>query len=237
MNQNDQLSLQQQDLCNLLLSDPALAVVPVSTFKAMLVSAVAAEATDIWTDRSGVGKKGTAIQVRMPGATRDYSGTSPARTTQVRITPSAFLRTRSKTTPASPPKVSRLKSSNGSTAPCFPATPPSSPDIARPRWLRPVYDYHDRFAYDVVFVAQSPQDSRDRTPTPALTDDGQGTITLSCADPNAQIYYSVNAALPVVGVTAPSSAPFKVNAGDTVRYFAYTPGMLPSFISCAQISD
>ncbi len=234
MNQNDQLNLQQQDLCNLLLSDPALAAVPVSTFKAMLVSAVAAEATDIWTDRSGLGKKGCAIQVRMP-ALRVMTPNVPGPQYQVEYTIRVF--------------EDPVENNTGLTAESIALEILAWLDGAmlsgnatiiadnRGAALKPVYEYHDRFAYDVVFVAQSPQDSRDRTVTPTLSDDGAGTITLSCTDPNAQIYYSINTALPVVGVTAPYSAPFKVSAGDTVRFFAYTPGLLPSFISCAQISD
>ena len=234
MNQNDQLSLQQQDLCNLLLSDPALAVVPVNTFKAMLISAVASEAADIWTDRSGLGKKGCAIQVRMP-ALRVMTPNVPGPQYQVEYTVRVFEDPVENNTGLTAESIAleifhwldgAMLSGNATI-------------IADNRGaaLRPVYDYHDRFAYDVVFVAQSPQDSRDRTVTPALSDDGHGGITLSCADSNAQIYYSINAALPVVGVATPYSAPFQISSGDTVRFFAYTPGLLPSFISCAQIAD
>ena len=234
MNQNDQLSFQQQDLCNLLLSDPALAVVPVNTFKAMLVSAVAAEATDIWTDRSGLGKKGTAIQVRMP-ALRVMTPNVPGPQYQVEYTIRVFEDPVENNTGLTAESIA-LEIFQWLDGAMLSGNATIITDNRGPA-LRPVYDYHDRFAYDVVFVAQSPQDSRDRTVTPALSDDGAGTITLSSADPNAQIYYSINSALPFVGVAAPYSAPFKVNAGDAVRFFAYTPGMLPSFISCARISD
>ncbi len=55
----------QSDLAQLLLGDPALAAVPVSTFKQFVVGDVAGEATDIWTARVP-DKQGVAIQVRMP---------------------------------------------------------------------------------------------------------------------------------------------------------------------------
>lgn len=246
MNAIDQLSLQQQDLCNLLLGDPALAVVPVSTFKAMLISAVAEEATDIWTDRSGNGKKGCAIQVRMP-ALRTVTPNVPGPQFAVEYTIRIF--------------EDPIENNTGLTA--------ESIGIEIIQWLdgamltgnatiladtkgsalRPVYEYTDRFAYDVVFVAESPQNSRDRTVTPTLADDGHGMITLACTDPTAVIYYSINCALPIIAfpgnklndakkeVGVPYTVPFPVNAGDTVRFFAYTPGLMPSFISNAEISD
>ena len=234
MNAIDQLSLQQQDICNLLLGDPALAAVPVSTFKAMLISAVAAEATDMWTDRSGLGKKGCAIQIRMP-ALRVMTPNVPGPQYQVEYTIRVFEDPVENNTGLTAESIA-LEILQWLDGAMLTGNATIIADIRGPA-LRPVYEYSDRFAYDVVFVAQSPQDSRDRTVTPALSDDGHGNITLSCADPNAQIYYSVNDPLPVIGIAAPYSAPFAVNAGDTVRFFAYAPGQLPSFVTCAQIND
>ena len=245
MNSNDQLSLQQQDLCNLLLGDPTLALVPVSTFKTMLISAVAAEATDMWTDRSGLGKKGCAIQVRMP-ALRVETPNVPGPQYQVEYTIRVFEDPVENNTGLTAESIA-LEILAWLDGVMLTGNATILADTHGPA-LRPVYEYADRFAYDVVFAAQSPQDSRSRTVVPALTDDGHGNITLSCADPNAQIYYSVNAALPVIAfpnqavspaqtIGTPYAAPFKVNAGDTVRFFAYTPGQLPSFITCAQIND
>jgi hypothetical protein len=234
MNQIDQLSLQQQDLCNLLLSDPALAAVPVSTFKAMLISAVAAEATDIWTDRSGLGKKGCAIQVRMP-ALRVMAPNVPGPQYQVEYTVRVFEDPVENNTGLTAESIA-LEIFQWLDGAMLSGNATIIADNRGPA-LRPVYDYHDRFCYDVVFVAQSPQDSRDRTVTPTLADDGHGTLALNCADPNARIYYSINAALPVIGVAAPYAAPFTVRTGDVVRFFAFTPGLLPSFITEARISD
>lgn len=234
MNSNDQLNLQQQDLCNLLLGDPALALVPVSTFKTMLISAVAHEATDMWTDRSGLGKKGCAIQVRMP-ALRVQTPNVPGPQYQVEYTIRVFEDPVENNTALTAESIA-LEILAWLDGAMLAGNATILADTRGPA-LKPVYEYADRFAYDVIFVAQSPQDSRDRTVTPALSDDGHGNITLSCTDPNAQIYYSVNGPLPVIGVAAPYSAPFAVNAGDTVRFFAYTPGLLPSFIACANISD
>jgi hypothetical protein len=234
MNPTDQLSLQQQDLCNLLLGDPALAVVPVSTFKAMLISAVAAEAADIWTDRSGLGKKGCAIQVRMP-VVRVMTPNVPGPQYQVQYTIRVFEDPVENNTGLTAESIA-LEILAWLDGAMLTGNATLLADTHGPA-LRPVCEYSDRFAYDVVFLAQSPQASRDRTLAATLSDDGHGNITLSCADPNAAIYYSVNSALPVIGVTRPYSAPFKVAAGDTVRFFAYAPGMLPSFTACAQITD
>jgi hypothetical protein len=233
MNQIDQLSLQQQDLCNLLLSDPALAVVPVSTFKAMLISAVATEATDIWTDRSGLGKKGCAIQVRMP-ALRVVTPNVPGPQYQVEYTVRVFEDPVENNTGLTAESIA-LEIFQWLDGAMLSGNATIIADDRGPA-LRPVYDYHDRFCYDVVFVAQSPQDSRDRTVTPAITLGG-GSASLVCSDANARIYYSINAALPVIGVAAPYTAPFTVHAGDIVRFFAYTTGLLPSFITEAKITD
>jgi hypothetical protein len=245
LNSNDQLNLQQQDVCNLLLGDPALAAVPVSTFKAMLISAVAAEATDMWTDRSGRGKKGCAIQVRMP-ALRVQTPNVPGPQYQVEYTIRVFEDPVENNTGLTAESIA-LEILAWLDGAMITGNATILADTRGPA-LRPVYEYSDRFAYDVILVAQSPQDSRDRTVAATLTDDGHGNITLVCADPNAQIYYSINAALPVIAfpnnvvgsnqqVGTPYSAPFAVNAGDTGRFFAYTPGLLPSFISCAVITD
>lgn len=252
MNSNDQLNLQQQDLCNLLLGDPALAFVPVSTFKAMLIAAVAHEATDMWTDRAGLGKKGVAIQVRMP-ALRVQTPNVPGPQYQVEYTIRVFEDPVENNTGLTAESVA-LEILAWLDGAMLSGNATILADTRGPA-LKPVYEYSDRFAYDVVLVAQSPQDSRVRTVAPALADNGHGLITLSCADPNAQIYCSVNAPLPIIAfannelaftapqpenqlkAAVPYAAPFQVSAGDVIRFFSYTPGQLPSFIQCASITD
>lgn len=259
MNAINQLDLQQQDLCNLLLGDPALALVPVSTFKAMLISAVAEEAVDMWTPRTaaktaaGAAIKGCAIQVRMP-ALRVMTPNVPGPQYQVEYTIRVFEDPVENNTGLTAESIS-LEILAWLDGAMLSGNSQITADSRGPA-LKPVYEYHDRFAYDVVFTAPSPQDSRDRTVIATLADDGHGNISLSCTDPAAQIYYALNdCPLPVIAfvgnqvagfkdatgkprvIGTPYAAPFAVKAGDTVRFFASTPGLLPSFIASAQIND
>ncbi len=234
MNANDQLSLAQRDLCNLLLGNPALLVVPISTFKAMMVEDVAREGTDIWTDRSGMNKRGCAIQVRMPALRAQY-GNVPGPQYQAEYTVRVFEDTVENNTGLTAESIALeiLQWLDGAMITGNSTITADEKGTA----LRPVYDYPDRFCYDVVFIAQSPQDSRDRTIAPTFSDDGHGNVTLACADNQyTAIYYSVNEALPVAGVAAAYVEPFAVKNGDTVRFFALAPGKLPSFISQAIVS-
>jgi hypothetical protein len=229
----DPLTQLQSDLAQLLLGDPVLAAVPVSTFKEYVAAAIASEATDIWTARVP-GKLGTAIQVRMPAIRSKYPNV-PGPQLEVEQTIRIFEDPVQNTTGLTAESIGLevLAWLHGTRIEDLTELAADTRNYA----LRPVYDYHDRFAYDAVFIGQLPQNSRARTDFPQFADDGACHVTLTCPDPAAAIYFSTDGTLPVIGdTTRLYVAPFAVAGGTVVRCYAWKTGQLPSYIQSAVIT-
>jgi len=95
--------------------------------------------------------------------------------------------------------------------------------------LKPNYDYPGFLVYDTVLTAYLPQDYQGRTTAPVVTDDNAGNVTITCPDPAAQIYFSVDEKMPTPGDPARLySAPFPVPPGTVIRCLAWNPDLLPS---------
>lgn len=66
--------------------------------------------------------------------------------------------------------------------------------------------------------------------------DGLVTVTISCPDPEAEIYYSIDGSAPAVSSSARYSGPFTVPAGTTVKAMASRPGAAQSTVAAAFFS-
>jgi hypothetical protein len=225
---NNPLSQIQQDIMTLLLGDPDLAVVPVYQFKELIVQSLADQAVSIWTDRSGLHKSGTAIEVRLPAIRAKYPNV-PGPQLQLEMTIRIFEDPAQNTSGLTAESIGMevLRWLDGVAL---------DGDIqltadSRDRALKPVYEYPDRYTYDAIFVSEFPQDHTARVASPVTTDDNSGNVTLTCADPAAAIYCTTDGTMPLIGNPAQLyTAPFVVGPGTIIRSVAWKPGLLPSFI-------
>jgi len=231
----------QQDFKNLLLSDPALAVVPVHTFKQFVMEAVQDANLSVWHDRSGEGKVGAAIEVRMPACSvRHPNVPGPQLVVEivVRVMEDPQQNTTGLTCEAIALEVLSwldgivLQSGGGGDLAFYPD--------ARGKTMLPNYDYPDRFCYDCTFVAQWAQSAAARAQCPLATADQFGAVTLGDTTDGGVIYFTLDGSAPVAPVqTGPAAPPpvaptqlctgaISAPVGTTIRWLAVLPGCLPS---------
>lgn len=242
---NDPLAQVQTDTLNLLLGNPALGWTFIYTYKDFVVKAVADQNLSVWKDVSGgLGKHGTAIEVRMPAIIPQYPnvpGPQQLLELTVRVMEDGAQNNTGVTCESLAWEIQAWL--DGQSIEAFGVgglvlyPKPSGNSI------NPVYEYPDRFAYDVVMIAQWPQDARVRCPQPLITDDGAGQVTLNDTSGIAQVYYTLDGSLPIIPVPGKAAvapcqfyqAPFAVGEGTQITWLAWRAGALPSFIGRAII--
>jgi Fn3 associated len=250
----DSIAQYQSDLVNLLLGNPALAVVPVSKFKEKVVADVADEAVNLWSDRSALHKVGLAIQVRIPAIRSRYPNV-PGPQLEIEFTIRIFEDPVVNSTALTCEGVG-LEVLSWLDGQVLEAENSSRQGIQlywddKQPALRPVYDYPDRFAYDAVLVAELPRDSIPRCILPDLAATN-GSVTLTPSDPADVIYYTMDGSAPVIPVSADPAnpaaaiaptflyaAPFAITNpdGTQVRWLAFRDGKRPSFVGQALITN
>lgn len=224
----------QEDAVTYLLGNPTTAAVPYTSFRKQVIAAVADEAAAAWKVRVD-GRIGVACLILMPKA-RNQDANVPGPQLKLELTIRTF----------EDPKVNN--------------TTLSAEDVAieNLRWLdglliggitqlyapddqdavKPSYDYPGFLVYDTILVGACPRDYVGRTPTPTLSENGDMTVSLACADPAAVIYFTVDGSMPQLGnadqvYVAGSSIPAPV--GAVISYVAWNTTMLPSDVPRAFI--
>ncbi len=214
----------QQFMVNYLLGDPALNNYPINKYKDQVVADLAAEATTVWTERVP-GKRGLAIQVRMP-AIRAKTPNLPGPQEQIELTIKVFEDPLNNNTGETCESVGDHLLQVVDGWPYYNSM--LAPDQRGPA-LKPNYDLPDRFTYDVIFVAELPRDQTARVVAPVVVDNNNGTFTLTCADGLATIYYTVDGTFPIAGTSPIYAAPVPFSSPTTVITFATRPAYFPSF--------
>lgn len=238
MNQLQQL---QEDVTTLLLGNPDTAVVPYTSFRKHVIELTADAAASAWKVRVE-GKIGVTCLVLMPSL-RVVTPEVPGPQYNVSI----VVRT------LHDPKVCN----NGLDA--------ESVAMANLRWLdgqiiegvtqlhgdtqgdalKANYNYPGFLVYDSTLVGPLPQDIAGRTAVPDLADDNQGNVTLSCADPAAVIYYTLDGSAPMPPANASELAgstvltyvqPFAVPSGTVVKCLAWNRALLPSHLASGTVT-
>jgi hypothetical protein len=211
-------------MVNYLLGDPALANYPIAKYKDQVVADIAAEAVTVWTERVP-GTRGIAIQVRMP-AIRAKSPNLPGPQEQIELTIRVFEDPMNNNTGATCESVGDhiLQVVDG--WPYYNCM--LAPDQRGPA-LKPDYSYPDRFTYDVVFVAELPRDQTPRVVAPVVVDNGNATFSITCADNQATIYYTIDGTFPIIGTSPVFAAPVPFAAPTKVITFAARAMYFPSF--------
>ncbi len=97
--------------------------------------------------------------------------------------------------------------------------------FAAPKAIASVEDYPGIVGYRVTFRARVPRAQTARVATPVLVE-AAGSVTITCATADAQIYFTTDGSFPGVGNSAAQlySAAFAVTAGDVLRAAAYKSG-------------
>lgn len=255
---NDDLAQIQRDIVALLRGDPALGFTPVYKFKDFVPQDVAFQNQNIWADVSGglagvatdaqgdqvfsfgsqaQGKRGTAIEVRMPAVRPSYPnepGPQLMLEQTVRIMEDAAENSTGITCESLGLEV--LAWLDGMAFTGLDGAVYTLTALQGGLALKPVYhEYVDRFVYDVVFTARLPRTAKFRAQTPVPSDDGAGNVTLAVGDGSA-IYFTLDGSAPIIPVpgknpVAPTqlyAAPFEISSGTTVTAIAWMPGALPS---------
>jgi hypothetical protein len=244
----DDLAQYQLDLKNLLLGDPALAVVPVYKFKDQVIADVAAQDLGAWQVRVP-GKSGVAIEVRLPAVRARYpevGGPQLQLEFTIRIFEDAAQNTTGLTCEGIGLEVLQWLDGQvlegGAAREGFMLYA----DDRHPA-LSPKREHPDRFCYEAVLVAGFPRAITPRSAQPALSDDDAGLVTLATTD-GANIFYTLDGSCPVIPINPDGSpgvaaqptnaytAPFTVVAGTVVRWLAWLPGFYPSFVGKATVN-
>jgi hypothetical protein len=216
----------QEDVTNLLLGNPDTAAVAYTLFRKQVIE-LEADAGLIWKVRQE-GKVGVACLILMPSCTRDYPNVPG-----VQLQPEIIVRT------FEDPKVNNTGLSAEDVA------------IANLEWLddvqiggfmalyadwkgpalKPNYDFPGFVCYDSVLSGKLPRASTPRTENVVISDDNAGTVTLSCSDAGAVIYYTVSGEMPRIDAEGLSlmgtlvyNGPFAVPSGTEVRALALAEG-------------
>lgn len=242
----DPLAMLQSDVLNLLLGDPALGFTNVYKFKDQKPEDVAMQNISPWVDRSGQEKQGTALEVRMPAIRAKYPNL-PGPQQELELTLRCMEDPVQNLSGLTCEAVA-WEAQAWLDGQSIEATGVSGlqlyPDPRQPG-VRPVYgEYTDRFAYDVVLIADWPQNARYRVAQPGLGDDDAGNVTLTAVDNAAPIYYTVDGTMPVVplpgtnvaGATKVYAGPFAVGNGTLVRWLAWRSGFMQSFVGNALVT-
>lgn len=245
----DDLAQYQLDLKNLLLGDPALAVVPIYKFKDQVIADVAAQDIGAWQVRQGCNVVGIAIEVRMPSVRGKYpevGGPQLQLEFTIRIMEDPAQNTTGLTCEGVGLEVLQWLDGQiiegGAAREGFQIYA----DDKHPA-LQPKYDYPDRFCYDAVMIGEFPRAKTPRSFQPTISDNGAGQVTLATTD-GANIFYTTDGSMPLVPINPAGSlgavsgstnlyaAPFTVTAGTIVRWLAWQPGYFQSYVGKATIN-
>lgn len=235
---NDPLANIQQDVMAILRGNPALAWTPIYTFKDFVVQAVEDQNVSIWKDISGQGKRGIAIEIRMPALYPKYPnvpGPQQMLELTLRIMEDPVQNNTGTTCESIALEVQRWLDGLVIFAKEKDVVYTLRPD-GRAKSLTPVYEYADRYAYDVVMTSELPQDARVRCPTPEWADDGNGNVTFTDPSGIASIYYTLDGSVPIIPVpnTQPAAptqfyqGTFAAPDGACIAWLAWREGALPS---------
>jgi len=228
MNPLEQL---QGDVTAMLLGNPVTAAVPFTSFRRQVAESLQDEAQAAWKIRVE-GKIGVSCLVLMPSVTSLY-GNVPGPQFEWELVIRVFEDPVSNNIGLSAEDVGLevLRWLDGMIIEDL--TEVLAARTKGPA-LRPNYDYPGYLVYDATFEGQLPQDMLSRTAAPEIADDDAGTVTLSCADTSASIYYTISGTMPQLGEeegdTLVYTAPFVVPDGAAVRAVAWDPSgtKLPS---------
>jgi len=229
----------QADVTAILRGNPATHFVPYSPFTQMVIQSVADEALAAWKVRVE-GKAGLACLVMMPSL-RVVTPNVPGPQYNVAIIVRTF----------DDPAVNNTHSTAEAVA------------MANLSWLdgviiggltelhgdpqgealKPNYSYPGMRVYDSTLTGPLPQDFGGRTADPTISISPTGLVTLSCADAEAHIYFSVDGSMPMPPAEAVAannvpnlySVPLAAPAGAWVRAVAWNPALLPSNVIEGQV--
>jgi hypothetical protein len=229
----------QEDAAAYLLGNPATACVGYSSFRKQSIDGAAKEALAAWAMRVP-GKIGVSCLVLMPSFFAEDPNV-PGVQGSVELIIRTFEDPKINNTGLSAEAVALANLNwfgDGLVIAGLLAIYPSTTGPA----LKPNYDYPGFLVYDTVLRGQLPQNFPGRTTQPTIADDNTGSVTLSCADEAAGIYYTLDGTMPQPGDTTGTgstklySTPFTVPSGTVIRCLGWNPTLLPSDVDQATIN-
>lgn len=238
----------QEDVCALLMGNPATNMVPFSVYRKMVIQSVQDEAQAAWRVRinTPTPQIGLASLVLMPSL-RVVTPNVPGPQYDVSIIVRTFHDPKINNTGLSAEDVALMNLSWLDGVIMEDLTQLHGDD--RGDALKPNYDYPGLLVYDSTLVGPMPRPLSLRTVSPNFTDDGAGNVTLSCSDAQAVIYYTTDGSAPVPPANAGEqiapgqtstvltySAPFPVVSGTVVKCVAWNPALLPSDVAKGTVS-
>lgn len=230
---NDPLLQLQDDCTAMLLGNPFTADVPFTSFRRQVTEHMADEARAAWSIRTE-GKTGIACLVLMPSCVREYQNV-PGLQLEAEIVIRTFEDPKVNNTGLSAERVAlaNLKWLDGLIIEDLMALYGDDKGPA----LKPNYDFDGMLVYDSTLRGKLPQETLDRTAPVDITDDDAGTVTLSCDDVDAVIYYTDSGAGPEPGKAEQVyGGPFEVVSGSIVRAISWNPAKRPSGIVKGKIT-
>lgn len=219
----------QSDLEGLLLSDPALAQVPVLVERKGLTEEDVAQAIGVYNTRAGSDKVGLVIIVMMPSVRK------PRENAVLQLAVTATLRI------IELPVVNQGATGIGLAAEdcathLLQLAHNWSP--AQGRTLTPDADAIEpttapdaHIAYDVNLTWTDGLDFPLKAPRPTISHDaGTGQVTITCSDAAADLYYTIDGSFPYPENPEATlyAAPFAAAADTTIRAIARRAGYVPS---------
>jgi len=229
----------QQDAVNYLLGNPATATVGYESFRQQAIDGAVRQALAGWSIRVP-GKTGVYCLVLMPSFFAEDPNV-PGVQGSVELTIRTFEDPKINNTNLTAEDVALANLrwfGDGLVIAGLLAIYPSTRGPA----LKPNYDYPGFLVYDSVLRGQLPQDYLGRTPQPAISNDSEGNVTLSCSDGAAGIFYTLDGTMPQPGDTSGAgstkayAAPFNVARGTVARCVAWNTAILPSDVDQATIN-
>ncbi len=229
----------QEDAVNYLLGNPATAAVGYESFRQQAIDGAVKQALAGWSVRMP-GKTGVYCLVLMPSFFVEDPNV-PGVQGAVELTIRTFEDPKINNTDLSAEDVALANLrwfGDGLVIAGLLAIYPNTNGSA----LKPNYDYPGFLVYDTVLRGQLPQDYPGRTSQPSITNDNAGSVTLTCSEGAAGIYYTLDGSMPQPGDTSGTgstqlyTAPFTVSSGTVVRCLAWNSAILPSDVDQATIS-
>jgi hypothetical protein len=228
----------QEDAVAYLLGNPATDAVPYQTFRQQAIDSAVKQALAGWTvrkkDEKNVALIGVACLVLMPSLfSQDVN--VPGVQGSIELIIRTFEDPKVNNTGLSAEDVAMQNLKWFGDGLMIEGLTSVFPDKKGPA-LKPNYDYPGFLVYDTTLTGYLPQDYGGRTVMADVAED-TGTVTLSCTDAAAQIYFTVDGKMPTPGLAAQLySAPFEVPPGTVIRVVAWNPDLLPSDVDQATIN-